>query len=91
MIAADLRSAGDLSLVLLSEDGVQPADITLADELWLLSLRADNELRDLRADADRLADAAREVCMEPAGAIGARRRLIDALAAHDAARTKEGL
>jgi hypothetical protein len=40
-IAADVRSAGDVPLVELSEDGVTPAAITLADELWLTALRLD--------------------------------------------------
>ena len=43
-LAADLRSAGDVDLVLLDEDGVAPADITLADELWLYALRLDPDV-----------------------------------------------
>ena len=41
LIAADLRAAGDASLVILSSEGVAPASITLADELWLIALRLD--------------------------------------------------
>jgi hypothetical protein len=43
-IANDLRSAGDVPLVMLDEDGVAPADISLADELWLIALRLDGRL-----------------------------------------------
>ena len=47
LIANDLRLAGDvpLSRIHLDEEGapaaVGPADITLADELWLIALRLD--------------------------------------------------
>ncbi len=40
-IARDLRVAGDISLVLLSDDGVRAAGITLADEIWLIASRLD--------------------------------------------------
>lgn len=40
-IAADVRAAGDVPLVILNRDGVAPAAITLADELWLIALRLD--------------------------------------------------
>lgn len=43
-IANDLRSAGDVNLVVLDEQGVAPADITLADELWLIALMLDDEV-----------------------------------------------
>lgn len=41
LIANDLRTAGDMRLVRLSEDGISNADISLADELWLVALRLD--------------------------------------------------
>lgn len=43
-IANDLRNAGDVQVVELSEDGVGPAATTLADELWLIALRLDGEV-----------------------------------------------
>ena len=43
-IANDLRSAGDVNLVVLDEQGVAPADITLADELRLIALMLDDEV-----------------------------------------------
>jgi hypothetical protein len=43
-IANDLRAAGDIGLVRLDPDGVAPAEITLADELWLCAFRLDQEV-----------------------------------------------
>jgi hypothetical protein len=43
-IADDLRSAGDIPLVALSEEGVTRQWVTLADELWLIALRLDGRL-----------------------------------------------
>jgi hypothetical protein len=40
-IARDLRSAGDVPLVRLDEDGVGPDPCTLAGELELIALRLD--------------------------------------------------
>lgn len=42
LIANDLRAAGDIPLVELSEDGVAHSAVTLADELWLIALRLDS-------------------------------------------------
>jgi hypothetical protein len=39
LIASELRSMGDVDLVLLSEDGVTPCHATLADELWAIAVR----------------------------------------------------
>ena len=39
LIARDLRAAGDVELVRLSEDGVTQEYVTLADELWLIAVR----------------------------------------------------
>jgi hypothetical protein len=41
LIANDLRVNGDVQLKRLSEDGVSDAEISLADELWLIALRLD--------------------------------------------------
>ena len=41
LIANDLRTAGDVPLVNIGMEGVSPASITLADELWLIALRLD--------------------------------------------------
>lgn len=41
VIAADLRMAGDVQQVQLTEDGVTPEFLTLADDLWLIALRLD--------------------------------------------------
>ena len=43
-IARDLRTAGDVALVELDENGVTPANITLADELWLIALRLNDDI-----------------------------------------------
>lgn len=43
-IASDLRESGDVPLVRLSDDGVGPADISLADELWLVAFSLDPTL-----------------------------------------------
>ena len=43
-IANDLRSAGDVPLVLLDKDGVRSTVLTLADELWLIAVRLDDSL-----------------------------------------------
>jgi hypothetical protein len=43
-IASDLRAAGDVKLVNLDEDGVSPANITLADEIWLAAFQLDPRL-----------------------------------------------
>lgn len=43
-ISRDLRSAGDVPLVLMDPDGVAPADVTLSDELWLLAFSLDPRL-----------------------------------------------
>jgi hypothetical protein len=40
-IAEDLRAAGDLPLVYLTEHGVTPCKITLADEIWLIAFELD--------------------------------------------------
>lgn len=40
-IARDLRSAGDVPLVELSEDGVTRSSLTLAGELELIALQLD--------------------------------------------------
>jgi hypothetical protein len=45
-ISADVRGAGDMGLVILDDDGVAPAPISLADELWLYALLLDGKLRD---------------------------------------------
>lgn len=37
-ISTDLRAAGDVALVRLSDDGVGPDAISLADELYLVSV-----------------------------------------------------
>ena len=41
ILAAELRMAGDVQQVRLTEDGVTPQFLTLADELWLIALRLD--------------------------------------------------
>lgn len=46
LIANDLRAAGDVPLVMLRPDGVTPAMISLADELWLVALNLDHRLAD---------------------------------------------
>lgn len=52
LIAKDLRAAGDLSLVRLSEDGVTDDYMTLADELWLIAFRLGHPIEnDGRDDA----------------------------------------
>lgn len=40
-ISRDVRLAGDMSLVHLDEDGVRPAGMTLADEIWLVASQLD--------------------------------------------------
>jgi hypothetical protein len=45
-LSADVRAAGDAPLVRLDEDGVAPAGITLADELWLYALQLDGRFDD---------------------------------------------
>lgn len=40
-ISVQLREAGDIPLVLLGDDGVGPAGVTLADELWLIAFQLD--------------------------------------------------
>ena len=40
-IANDLRSAGDMPLVSMDVNGVGPASISLADELWLVAFCLD--------------------------------------------------
>ena len=42
-IADDLRAAGDVTQVMLEDDGVSPA-ITVADELWLVAHQLDSEV-----------------------------------------------
>jgi hypothetical protein len=44
LIAKDLRSAGDVQMVELSERGVTRSYVTLADELWLIALQLDGRL-----------------------------------------------
>lgn len=39
LISKDLREAGDVNIVRLSEDGVSQEYLTLADELWLIAVR----------------------------------------------------
>lgn len=43
-ISNDLRSAGDISLVRLSEHGVTQQAITLAEELWMIGLQLDGHM-----------------------------------------------
>lgn len=43
MISADLRAWGDVALVCLDDNGVAPAPITLADELWLIAFQLDQD------------------------------------------------
>lgn len=52
-LSRDVRSAGDMKLVQLSEDGVSDLPITLADELWLIALRMDPEHAFDDLDPDR--------------------------------------
>ena len=40
-ISEDVRSAGDIPLILLSEDGVTRPQMTLADELWTIAYTLD--------------------------------------------------
>lgn len=42
-IARDLRLAGDVPLVLFTEEGIEPQALTLAGELELIALRLDYE------------------------------------------------
>lgn len=49
-IANDLRSAGDVPLVRLDKDGLRTDMLTLADELWLIAVRLDDDLFGWRAD-----------------------------------------
>lgn len=49
-IANDLRSAGDVPLVLLDPDGIRTTALTLADELWLIAVRLDDSLFGWRAN-----------------------------------------
>jgi hypothetical protein len=57
VIAADLRMAGDVQQVQITEDGVTPQYLTLADDLWLIALRLDPDgtWAD-RRDPDKVAD-----------------------------------
>lgn len=41
LIGRDLRAAGDVGLVRFTDDGLIPAEITLADELELIAMRLD--------------------------------------------------
>lgn len=45
-VARDVRAAGDVPLVRLSEDGVTDQAFSLADELWLYALLLDGEMGD---------------------------------------------
>lgn len=45
-LSREVRGAGDMGLVLLSEDGVSTISLTLADELWLVAHRIDGKLTD---------------------------------------------
>lgn len=50
-----LRAAGDVPLVELDREGIRYAAITLADELWLIAVRLDDDLFGWKADGpDRL-------------------------------------
>ncbi len=40
-ISVQVRDLGDVQLVLLGADGVGPAGVTLADELWLIAYQLD--------------------------------------------------
>lgn len=40
-IANDLRSAGDMPLIRMNTNGVGPASMSLADELWLVAFCLD--------------------------------------------------
>jgi len=48
-IAGDLRSAGDIELLRVSEEGVAPDCISLADELWLVAATLDFDMAMRRA------------------------------------------
>lgn len=50
LIANDLRVAGDVPLVLIDKDGIRGDMLTLADELWLIAVRLDDDLFGWRAD-----------------------------------------
>ena len=54
-IANDLRLAGDVRLVLMDSDGVAPAAISLADELWLIAFSLDGDIA--MSEARRVAEA----------------------------------
>lgn len=43
-IADDVRTAGDMGLVRLSDDGVTTQAFTLSDELWMQALRLDPDV-----------------------------------------------
>lgn len=40
----DLRTAGDVEMVVFDDDGVAPSAITFADELWLIALRINGDV-----------------------------------------------
>jgi len=50
-LANDLRSAGDVLMVNISEDGVGDAGITLADMLWLIAVELDGHF-EVESDGD---------------------------------------